>query len=117
MKYSFITQHKKTWPIDVMCRLLGVKRSCYYSFQKRDSPRSETDTFREELLEWVHKIDCDGVLIDVIAEGNGKICAQIKVGKTLGTLPNSIDSSTKSNSPHTGLYEKKRNCFIVITLR
>ena len=34
-KYSFITQHKKTWPIDPMCRLLGVKRCNYYSFTRR----------------------------------------------------------------------------------
>jgi hypothetical protein len=24
MKYSFITQYKKTWPVDIMCRPLGV---------------------------------------------------------------------------------------------
>ena len=24
MKYAFITQYKKTWPVDLMCRLLGV---------------------------------------------------------------------------------------------
>jgi len=39
-----------------MCRLLGVKRSCYYSFQKRRSLRPINDPLREELLEWVRKI-------------------------------------------------------------
>jgi transposase InsO family protein len=33
VKYSFIAQHKKTWPIDLMCRVLGVKRNGYYRFQ------------------------------------------------------------------------------------
>lgn len=29
MKYAFITQDKKTWPVDLMCRLLGVSRNAY----------------------------------------------------------------------------------------
>ena len=32
MKYAFITQHKKTWPVDLMCRLLGVSRNAYYRY-------------------------------------------------------------------------------------
>ena len=36
MKYAFITQHKKTWPVDVMCRLLGVSRNAYYRYCQQD---------------------------------------------------------------------------------
>ena len=32
MKYAFITQHRKTWPVDPMCRVLGVKRNSYYRY-------------------------------------------------------------------------------------
>lgn len=46
MKYSFIAQHKKTWSIDPMCRVLGVSRNGYYSFQKRQATRSD------DLLHW-----------------------------------------------------------------
>ena len=35
MKYVFITQHKKTWPVDLMCRLLGVSRNAYYRYWQR----------------------------------------------------------------------------------
>jgi len=35
IKYSFITEHKKTSPVSVMCRLLDVSRNGYYSYQKR----------------------------------------------------------------------------------
>jgi len=35
MKYPFITQHKKTWPVDVMCRPLGVTRGGYYRHLKK----------------------------------------------------------------------------------
>jgi transposase InsO family protein len=36
VKYVFITRHKKTWPIDLMCRVLGVSRSGYYRFDRQD---------------------------------------------------------------------------------
>ena len=36
MKYAFITQHKKAWPVDVMCRLLGVSRNAYYRYCQQD---------------------------------------------------------------------------------
>ena len=52
MKYSFIAQHKKTWPIDTMCRLLGVRRNGYYHFQKK----SPFEPAEEELKEWIKKI-------------------------------------------------------------
>lgn len=35
MKYAFITRHKKTWPVDLMCRLLGVSRNAYYRYWQR----------------------------------------------------------------------------------
>jgi putative transposase len=35
MTYSFITQHKKTWPVDMMCRPLGVTRGGYYRHLKK----------------------------------------------------------------------------------
>ncbi len=37
MKYAFITRYKKTWPVDLMCRLLGVTRNGYYGYCKRQS--------------------------------------------------------------------------------
>lgn len=35
MKYAFIAQHKKAWPVDVMSRLLGVSRNGYYRYCQR----------------------------------------------------------------------------------
>lgn len=55
MKYSFIAQHKKTWPIDAMCRVLGVKRNGYYSYQRTQSLKIE-DPAHAEMLEWVKEI-------------------------------------------------------------
>jgi putative transposase len=55
VKYSFIALHKKAWPIDVMCRFLGVKRNGYYGYQKTQSLKIE-DPNHAEMLEWVKEI-------------------------------------------------------------
>ncbi len=55
MKYSFIAQHKKTWPVDVMCRLMGISRYSYYSYQRRHENLLE-DPERQEMLEWIKKV-------------------------------------------------------------
>ena len=55
MKYSFITLHKKTWPVDLMCQLLSVTRSGYYGYERRNSGRT-IDFYRREMLEAVQDI-------------------------------------------------------------
>jgi len=55
MKYLFIAQHKKTWPVDLMCRLLGVTRGGYYGYHQRHRGR-EDDLYRQELLEAVRDL-------------------------------------------------------------
>ncbi len=55
MKYAFIAQQKKTWPIDRMCRVLGVKRNGYYGFQKRLRNHRE-DPEHQALLRCIQEI-------------------------------------------------------------
>lgn len=55
MKYLFIALHKKTWPIDLMCRVLGVKRNGYYCFQRRHANKAD-DPLHKKMLECVTKI-------------------------------------------------------------
>lgn len=55
MKYSFITQRKKTCPVGLMCRLLGVTRSGYYGYLKRNADKPE-DAYYQALLEVVREI-------------------------------------------------------------
>jgi putative transposase len=55
VKYSFIAQYKKTWPVDVMCQLLGIKRSSYYSYQRRAKEKPE-DPVYSEMIEWARKV-------------------------------------------------------------
>ena len=52
MKYSFIAQKKNTYPVGLMCRLLGVTRSGYYGYQQRLTHRPD-DLYHRELIEAV----------------------------------------------------------------
>ena len=52
MKYSFITRHKNTWSISLQCQVLGVKRSGYYAFQKKN----KIDYVHQDMLYWVKNI-------------------------------------------------------------
>lgn len=55
MKYSFITQKKKTYPVVLMCRLLGVSRSAYYEYAKRQRDQPD-DLYHRELFGAVQDI-------------------------------------------------------------
>lgn len=55
MKYAFITRYKKTWPIDLMCRLLGVSRNAYYRYCQRRQ-EDQPDPERKELLATVKEM-------------------------------------------------------------
>ena len=49
MKFAFINEHRKRWPVSVICRVLRVARSGFYAWRKRKpSPRSQR---RQQLLE------------------------------------------------------------------
>lgn len=55
MKYSFITQHKNTYPISLQCQVLGVSRNGYYHYQSSQANKAE-DSKHQEMLEWVKDI-------------------------------------------------------------
>lgn len=60
MKYAFITQHKKTYPISLQCQVLGVSRNGYYNYQANVVNKS-ADPEHQEMLEWVKDIaHCSG---------------------------------------------------------
>lgn len=55
MKYSFITQYKNTYPVYLMCQVLGVTRQCYYHYC-RNKENKPIDTDHQEMLMWVKAI-------------------------------------------------------------
>jgi len=54
MKFAFIEQHARAWPVNVMCRMLGASRSGYYDW--RDRPPSARVTANVALLHDVRRL-------------------------------------------------------------
>jgi len=49
VKFAFIREHRRTWPVGVICRVLRVSRSGFYAWRKR--PASARAKRQQELLE------------------------------------------------------------------
>jgi len=75
VKYAFITQHKKTWPVDVMCRLLGVSRNGYYQHDRRRR-NEKPDPEHQAMLAAVKEI----------AEGSGYSYGSRRMKRALNAL-------------------------------
>jgi len=75
VKYSFITQHKNTYPISLQCQVLGVNRSGYYHYQVNVANRPD-DPEHQEMLEWVEDI----------AESSGYSYGSRRMKKALNAL-------------------------------
>ncbi|MCE2597441.1 IS3 family transposase [Motilimonas cestriensis] len=75
VKYAFIAQNKKIWPVILMCHVLGVKNNNYYSYQKRKS-LAPVDTERQDMLQWVKDI----------AEFSDNTYGQRRIQKALNSL-------------------------------
>jgi len=55
VKYSFITQRRKTYPVGLMCQLMGVSRSAYYDYV-RCTDKGSADSCHLEILGTVRDI-------------------------------------------------------------
>jgi transposase InsO family protein len=55
VKYSFITQKKKTYPVGLMCRLYRVSRSAYYDYARRQTSFSD-DSYHAKLIDAIRDI-------------------------------------------------------------
>lgn len=57
MKYAFIAQYKKVWPINLMCKVMGVYRNGFYHYMKQQQKFDKVA--RAILLETVREIAKD----------------------------------------------------------
>jgi len=54
MKYHFVRQYKRKYPVSVMCRVLTISRSSYYSWQRR--PMSNHQLANELILAKIKQV-------------------------------------------------------------
>jgi len=54
MKFGFIEQHARTFPVRLMCRVLGASASGYYAWRCR--PESQRAIANRRLLQEVHQL-------------------------------------------------------------
>lgn len=54
MRYGFIREHRRVWPLSVLCSVLGVARSGFYAWRKRSVSRRRQR--QEQLLEAMREI-------------------------------------------------------------
>lgn len=54
MKFAFIRDNQEDFPVEVLCKVLGVSRSGYYAWDRR--PDSARDRRRAELTQAIHQV-------------------------------------------------------------
>ena len=55
MKFGFVDEHRKVWPVRVMCAVLGLSASGYYAWRTRpESPRSAANRALMDDIRLIH---------------------------------------------------------------
>lgn len=79
MKYAWINQHRDSFPVAAMCRVLGVSKSGFYqSLQRTPSPRADRTTRIRTTVAQLHE-QSDGIY------GSYKIAEQMQNDEQLET--------------------------------
>jgi len=105
VKYSFITQKKKTCPVGLMCQLMGVSRSAYYNYVRRVRNRSEASC-HEEIL---------GAVRDIAKSSNNTYGSR-RIRKALNALGYPVGRwKTRSMMREAGVQVRHRKKYKVTT--
>ena len=105
MKYSFITQRKKTYPVGLMCQLMGVSRSAYYDYVRCVDNCSERQR-PEGILEAVRDI----------AKSSNYSYGSRRIGKALNALGYPVGRwKARSLMREAGVQVKHRRKYKVTT--
>lgn len=100
MRYAFIERHEKSFPVQVMCRVLNVSRSGYYDWRNRGvSPRQLRQAALESQIRIIHQ-ESRGTY------GSPRILEKLRTG---GTTVN--HKAVESIMKRTGIRAKTRRKF------
>lgn len=55
MRFGFVDEHRKVWPVRVMCAVLGLSASGYYAWRARpESPRAAANRALLDDIRLIH---------------------------------------------------------------
>jgi putative transposase len=82
VKYAFIDAHREEFPVELMCRVIGVSKSGYFGWTKRD--QSARESRKNELV----------IKIDRIHQGSRKTYGSPRVYKALKGMGEKCSKAT-----------------------
>ncbi len=50
MRYAFIKEQQKTYPLTMLCRVMKVRRSCFYQWAKPEAVDPKKEQVEQEVL-------------------------------------------------------------------
>lgn len=105
MKFRFIADHRETWPVDAMCKVLGVSRQGFYRFLRKPVTSREAS----------HSI-LDAKVSEVFHEHEGRygalrVTAALKQEHDFEVGKRSVEASMARQ----GLFASKSKRFVVTT--
>ena len=87
MKYTFIAAHREEFRVEVMCRVLGVRRSGYYAWRKRTpSTRAQDDAALLALIQKEHEKSrktYGSLRVHVVLRRQGVVCGHNRVARLM----------------------------------
>lgn len=87
MKYRFIAAHRAAFRVEVMCRVLGVKRSGYYAWRKRTpGTRAQDDAALLALIQQTHEKSrktYGSPRVHVVLRRQGVVCGRNRVARLM----------------------------------
>lgn len=88
MKYAWIKEQKKAFPVGMMCKLLGVSRNAYYHWCRNGERKKDSDLFRlvKEIFEESYKTYGIRRIKKELEKKYGWIVSRRRIGKAMKEL-------------------------------
>ena len=88
MKFGFVDEHRKVWPVRMMCAVLGLSASGYYAWRTR--PQSRRSAANEALLGDIRLIHAESSgtygspRVHAILRGHGRRVGRSRIERLMG---------------------------------
>lgn len=87
MKFGFVDEHRKVWPVQVMCDALGLSASGYYAWRKRPpSPRAVANAALTQDIRRIHADSCGtygSPRVHAVLRGHGRRIGRSRVERLM----------------------------------